>query len=181
MTEEHRLIELLNRSDKEAFAALYDLYADMVYNFAASVTKDASLAQDITQNCFIQLWNHRKEISPDGNLPAWLYVTARNAVYKEARRKLTQRKFEEAAVGTGSLYEAASHGNSDYYLIREEVRETVDALPESRRKIYRMKNAEGKNVKQIAEELGISQKTVETQLSRADKAIRKRISRLFRS
>ena len=55
----------------------------MVFNFTHAILKDTYLSEDITQSCFALMWIRRTSISPDGNVPAWLYVVARNAALKE--------------------------------------------------------------------------------------------------
>ena len=60
---DEKLIRRLNVSDEDAFEALYDRYVGMVYNFLNSVLKNDALAEDYTQWCFLQLWEHRLSIS----------------------------------------------------------------------------------------------------------------------
>lgn len=164
----------------EAFSALYDKYAGMVFNFTLSILKDDCISEDITQSCFALMWSRRASISPDGNLPAWLYVVARNAVFKEVRRQVTASKYldylsnrEEAETQESELT------NGDTSVILAEAEAAIDALPESRRKIYKMRFIEGLPVHEISERLDISPKTVETQIARAKNAIRQRISELL--
>ena len=143
------LIKRLNESDKDSFEMLYDRYVGMVYSFLNSLLKNESLAQDYTQWCFMQLWEHRHSISSDRNLPAWLYVTARNAAYKEVRRQVVVARYVELS------------------------------LPEARRRIFIMRMEEGKSVNEIAQELGISPKTVETQIARAKSFLKEHVSDLL--
>lgn len=67
MKEDQILIEQLNASSIEAFSALYDKYAGMVFNFTHAILKDTYLSEDITQSCFALMWIRRASISPDGN------------------------------------------------------------------------------------------------------------------
>lgn len=180
MKEDHILIEQLNASSMEAFSALYDKYAGMVFNFTLSILKDDCISEDITQSCFALMWSRRASISPDGNLPAWLYVVARNAVFKEVRRQVTASKYldylsnrDEAEMQESELT------NGDTSVILAEAEAAIDALPESRRKIYKMRFIDGLSVHEISERLDISPKTVETQIARAKNAIRQRISELL--
>lgn len=180
MKEDQILIEQLNASSMEAFSALYDKYAGMVFNFTLSILKDDCISEDITQSCFALMWSRRASISPDGNLPAWLYVVARNAVFKEVRRQVTASKYldylsnrDEAEMQESELT------NGDTSVILAEAEAAIDALPESRRKIYKMRFIEGLPVHEISERLDISPKTVETQIARAKNAIRQRISELL--
>ena len=170
------LIKRLNASDKSAFETLYDKYVGMVYGFLNSVMKNEVLAQDLTQWCFMQLWEHRHTISHDRNLPAWLYVTARNAAYKEARRLVVAAKYVELSPKDLCDNHETSH---DLLVLKEEMSKYVNRLPESRRRIFLMRVEEGKSVAEIAQELGISPKTVETQIARAKAFLREHTSDLL--
>lgn len=178
--EDQILIEQLNASSMEAFSALYDKYAGMVFNFTLSILKDDCISEDITQSCFALMWSRRASISPDGNLPAWLYVVARNAVFKEVRRQVTASKYLDYLSNNDN---ADSQENDlterDTAVIMSEAEAAIDALPESRRKIYKMRFIDGLSVHEISERLDISPKTVETQIARAKNAIRQRISELL--
>lgn len=180
MKEDQILIGQLNASSMEAFSALYDKYAGMVFNFTRSILKDAAICEDITQSCFGLMWSRRASISPDGNLPAWLYVVARNAVFKEVRRQVTASKYLDYLSNNDN---ADSQENDlterDTAVIMSEAEAAIDALPESRRKIYKMRFIDGLSVHEISERLDISPKTVETQIARAKNAIRQRISELL--
>ena len=180
MKEDQILIEQLNASSMKAFSALYDKYAGMVFNFTLSILKDDCISEDITQSCFALMWSRRASISPDGNLPAWLYVVARNAVFKEVRRQVTASKYLDYLSNNDN---ADSQENDlterDTAVIMSEAEAAIAALPESRRKIYKMRFIDGLSVHEISESLDISPKTVETQIARAKNAIRQRISELL--
>lgn len=184
MKEDQILIEQLNASSIEAFSALYDKYAGMVFNFTHAILKDTYLSEDITQSCFALMWIRRTSISPDGNVPAWLYVVARNAVFKELRRQVTASKYIDYVSNSDAArqeeFETGETGDTvDTAVILAEAEAAIAALPESRRMIYKMRFIEGLSVHEISERLDISPKTVETQIARAKNAIRQRISELL--
>lgn len=184
MKEDQILIEQLNASSIEAFSALYDKYAGMVFNFTHAILKDTYLSEDITQSCFALMWSRRASISPDGNVPAWLYVVARNAVFKELRRQVTASKYIDYVSNSDGVwqeeFETGETGDTgDTAVILAEAEAAIAALPESRRMIYKMRFIEGLSVHEISERLDISPKTVETQIARAKNAIRQRISELL--
>ncbi len=178
MKEDRILIEQINRSSRRAFKVLYDKYAGMVFNFVLSILKDSYLSEDITQFCFTQLWLKRETLDMDGNVPAWLYVTARNAVYKEVRRQVAASRYADALASSVESPEETP-ASLDLEKIAEEAKAAVAALPPSRREIYLMRFVDGKTVREISAELGISPKTVETQIARARCSIRARISELL--
>ena len=180
MKEDQILIEQLNASSIEAFSALYNKYAGMVFNFTHAILKDTYLSEDITQSCFALMWTRRTSISPDGNMPAWLYVVARNAVFKELRRQVAASKYIDYVANSGEIQLGGGNFEAgDTEVILAEAEAAIAALPESRRMIYKMRFIEGLSVHEISERLDISPKTVETQIARAKNTIRQRISELL--
>ena len=180
MKEDQILIEQLNASSIEAFSELYNKYAGMVFNFTHAILKDTYLSEDITQSCFALMWIRRTSISPDGNMPAWLYVVARNAVFKELRRQVAASKYIDYVANSGEIQLGGGNFEAgDTEVILAETEAAIAALPESRRMIYKMRFIEGLSVHEISERLDISPKTVETQIARAKNAIRQRISELL--
>lgn len=178
--ENKMLIEQMQQGSRPAFMKLYDKYAGMVYNYVLSVLGDEASAKDITQNCFISVWSSRESILPGGNFPAYLYVSARNAAYNELRRRVNAARYAAfMAMSAGDAHAAEMPSEHDMNVIESEFDVAVSALPESRRRIFLLKTKAHKTVKEIAEELDISPKTVETQISRAWSYIRKHISTLL--
>lgn len=177
MEHDHIMIAKLNASSKQAFNDLYEKYVDMVFSFVQSMLNDNSVAEDITQFVFIQLWEHRKEMSSQKNLPAWLYVTARNAVYKEIRRMMSMEKYVSYAVHAQAPQDAVGGGNIDGKIIRKELDSIIEAFPASMKNIYLLRTVEGLSVKEIAKNLEISPKTVESQLLRAKKKIKEKFDK----
>lgn len=178
MTAERNLIKRLNASDEEAFAALYDKYVGMVYNYILSVIKNVSLAEELTQQCFIQVWEHRTAVSAEKNFPAWLYVIARNSAFKEIRRQVAAAKFSETI--SPELSEVCDDSEAfeswDMKRMQNSMMAAINSLPDARRKIYILKTFKGKSVKEIAELLDISPKTVENQLTAARKFLKEKLS-----
>ena len=172
------LIARLNASSKLAFGELFDKYVGMVHAFASSLIRDESTAEDITQLVFVKLWEHRKGIDPDGNLPAWLYVTARNAVFKELKRMTLMDKYVNYANYSQSSQEIPSWGNIDGEVIKMELDSVVNSFPKAMKNIYLLRTVEGLTVAEIARELQLSSKTVETQLSRAKKRLKEKIEKI---
>ncbi|MGM9788399.1 MAG: RNA polymerase sigma factor [Candidatus Cryptobacteroides sp.] len=178
MEQDHILIARLNASSKKAFGELFDRYVGIVHSFVSSMIKDESVAEDITQLVFVKLWEQRKNISSEGNLPAWLYVTARNAVFKEIRRMILMDKYVNYAVHSQMLQENNALDGIDGAVLRQEVDSVVNSFPEAMKKIYLLRTVEGLSVADIAKMMDISPKTVETQLFRAKGRLRDKIKKI---
>ena len=75
------LVMRTRRGEREAFALLYDRYSRLVYSVALRVVRNASTAEDILHDVFLQLWQAPERFdSSRGNLPSWMAVIARNTI-----------------------------------------------------------------------------------------------------
>ena len=166
MDEERRYLEALARDDRSAFDALYLKYAAKTEEFLYRMLKDHSEAEDITQDIFLKIWRNRTSIGAVDAFGPYLFRMARNAVYD---------RFDNRSVRRASLlpeYELPDSAidSRDLLLL---IRMVVEKMPEQRRRIFRMSREEGLSNDQIAEQLSISRRTVENQISRALAELRK--------
>ena len=101
---------------------------------------------------------------------------ARNATYNETRRRLSASRYADfvAHSAEGALNYTLSDVNVS--MLRQEIEKVVAGLPESRRRIYQMSSEENMTTSEIANALGISVKTVETQLGRVTAAMRRKLA-----
>ena len=176
MTEDYILILQLIGGSKQAFSALYQKYVDRVYGYVLSMSHNQTVAEDITQYCFMKVWEHHARLRPEDNFAAYLYVVARNATYNETRRRLSASRYADfvAHSAEGALNYTLSDVNVS--MLRQEIEKVVVSLPESRRRIYKMSSEENMTTSEIANALGISVKTVETQLGRVTAAMRRKLA-----
>ncbi|MBQ9820467.1 MAG: RNA polymerase sigma-70 factor [Bacteroidales bacterium] len=170
--DEKILIEQVREGKEFAFAALYDRYVDRIFGYLSSLLRDDNLAEDITQTCFMYIWEHRSILSSEKSLSSYLYKMARNYAYKHLRSRLTATRYRNSTSVTMNKAAPPADEKIDMDIIRQEAWKVINALPESRRAIYRMFTEEQLSVKEIAERLDISPKTVETQIFRARKALK---------
>jgi len=97
--EEQILLLKIRHGDQEAFAAIYDQYVDALFRFVVFRVRSEELAQDITSELFLKVWQHltskEREVK---NLRAWLYQVARNLVadhYRTAQETLPLEQVSE--------------------------------------------------------------------------------------
>lgn len=89
-------MERVRARDVDAFEQLYDGYHRLVFGIALRITKDATLAEDVTQSIFLKLWS-APETFRDGNFPGWLSRVARNRTL-DAVRSNANRPTDEIPV-----------------------------------------------------------------------------------
>src|SRR5262245_25203752 len=73
--------------DHDAFAALYQRYAQPLYDFALRTLRDTDTAADVLQNTFVRAWESLVKAGPPRHPRAWLFAIARNAAIDELRHR----------------------------------------------------------------------------------------------
>ncbi|HJF90322.1 MAG TPA: RNA polymerase sigma-70 factor [Alistipes onderdonkii] len=171
MDEERRYLEALARDDRSAFDALYLKYATKTEEFLYRMLKDHSEAEDITQDIFLKIWRNRTSIGAVDAFGPYLFRMARNAVYDRFDNRSVRENYARRAslLPEYELPDSAIDSRDLLLLIRM----VVEKMPEQRRRIFRMSREEGLSNDQIAEQLSISRRTVENQISRALAELRK--------
>lgn len=174
------MIDRIMVGDDEAFRLLTRRYANYVYRIAYGVLQNAKDAEDAAQEAFVQVYLSLSRYERKG-LKAWL---ARIAVNKaiDWKRKISGRKelplpdaetvhhrrLERAGPAAAASAEAAVLDRER----RERIARNIDALPENYRSVIVAYYLEEKSYRQIAAELGVEVKTVESRLYRAKQWMR---------
>ncbi len=171
------LIEKLIAGDKAALEALYRQYYKRVYLFAAKQTKDAAQIEDLVHDIFLHLWENRSRLSLEIPIEAQLFVTARQVVINFLKRSTLQQKvYDNLPLQENNAN--ASNNESDAIEMLSQLTAAIEALPPKRRQIFKMSKLEGLTYEEIAEALSISKNTVESQMVKALRFLRERLSQL---
>ena len=173
---EKELLRRLKQGDRKAFDAIYEQWGGYVYNFTCKTLFNKSLAEDITQELFLRLWEHRTQIDEERNFQAWIFTVARNLVYREGRRMLLNSAFIDVVQQEGPRRggENTTDDMVNLSFTSEYIDELIGQMPPARRRIYILSRQEGLSVREIAQRLDLSEKTIETQLYHANQFMRLR-------
>jgi RNA polymerase sigma-70 factor (ECF subfamily) len=174
---DQQLLHLLAQDSRDAFEAIYDRYWEAMYSAAYKRLKDKEPCRDIIQDVFTDLWCRRGQVVI-GNLRAYLVTAVRFQVYKlVAREKAGPSFFELYETMAASSFQAEGHVmEKEFY---DFVKAWIDVLPEKRRKILLLHTEEELSTKEIANELSLSQKTVQNQLGSTIRRLRLHIASFF--
>jgi RNA polymerase sigma-70 factor (ECF subfamily) len=157
--------------DKIFFSAFFKSQAQLLRNFLFFRFGDKDLADDITQEAFIKLWQNCADVR---HPKSFIYTVAKNsALNKAAYQKVV---FEYAKNNPGK---STDYQSPEYILEEEEFRHKFDraiaGLTEAQRTALLLNRIEGKKYKEIAEMLGISVKAVEKRIHGALLALSEKI------
>lgn len=170
------LLIKLRDGDEKAFESLFWKYNEHIYNFILSIFHDDFTSEDITQNVFLKIWERRESIDIDLNFESYIFTIARNLAYKEMELRLVSQKLSDAIAEKLVDENLLMEERIDSESLREYIHGLVEELPDARRRIFQLSRYEHLSNKEIATRLSISEKTVETQMTRALRFLRPRLS-----
>ena len=157
--------------DKSQFEVLFKTHFQHLCNFALQFVEDIDTAQGIVQKVFITLWEKRNTLDPNKSLKAYLFTSVRNRCLNHIR---DQKKYRSTVLDLECAeFEVVSE--EDQFAaddLKEKIAAALAELPEKCRKVFEMSRFQNMKYKEIAEELEISQKTVEAHMSKAMKSLR---------
>lgn len=157
--------------NKLIFEEVYYRYHERFYFYVLKHTSSEIFAEEIVQMSFIQVWEKRAALSSSFPIEVQIARIARSLMIDGLRKKATERKaFEVIRQNTRTI--TSGDPAADKQLV-EKVSATIQSLPPECKKIFTLSREEGLSYNEIANQLSISPKTVENQISKALKAVRK--------
>ncbi len=170
-----KLVLRLQKGDEAAFEYVYWNYNAYVYNFVHSLLYDQQMAEDITQNVFLKLWERCSELDPDKDVESYLFTIARNFVYKEMESRLRMAFQSLDQVESLHPHDLDTEKRLEAASLEEYIDFIVEQLPPSRKEIYLMSRKDHLTNKEIAARLSLSEKTVENQITNALRFIKEKL------
>ena len=172
-----RAEDILTRLKSDDRAALKDLFQEhypLVCQSIHRFIRDHATTEDLAQEVFLRFWEKRHSINVTSSLPAYLRRMAMNEALGHLRRNKRYEEDEfipENETETGpSAEESFLHGE-----LQESVTAAINTLPPKCRTVFQLSRFEELTYKEIADQMGISVKTVENQMGKALKILRERL------
>jgi RNA polymerase sigma-70 factor (ECF subfamily) len=168
---EGALVQRACAGDSRAFERLYREHAGKVYGLCLRLTRDAHLAEDCTQDTFINAWKALPQFQTRSSLSTWLHRIAVNVSLGRRRKAspvMEPPAEDEEGSGGGFLLETP--------LEVRELETAIGALPDGARDALVLHALYGYSHGEAAEMLGIAEGTCKAQLHRARKLLRERLN-----
>lgn len=158
--------------DKHAYLEIYNRYHAQLYSSARKRGLSAEIAEEIVQDLFINLWQQRTTISIHSSLSGYLFTAIRNLVLNQIQKESVRILFQDSL----KVHQNDYDNSTEEYVLANDLDQSISknilALPEKCRSVFELSRKHHKSNKQIAIELGISEKTVENHMTRAIKHLR---------
>ena len=161
------LLSLLKEGDRNAFTTLYNRYWDKLYAVAFNRLADEFEAEEAVQNIFLDLWKRKETITLTHTLSTYLSAAIKYHVFTRlAQIRREKLRAEQLKIGVVVGKETTAEWLSEKELKRQ-LEQGINALPEKCKLVFLLSREQNLTNKQIAEELNISEKTVEGHITKA--------------
>jgi RNA polymerase sigma-70 factor (ECF subfamily) len=154
--DERALIAEAAKGDRKAARELYDAHVERVHRIAYRICGDADLAQDLTQDVFVQVFRRLDQFRGDSSFSTWLHRVALT-VSLNAMRKV--KRFRQRETELDDAFHAEHESGEVDPDMRDKLTAAIDALPEGCRVALVMHTIEGYSHAEIGEMLGIAEGT----------------------
>ena len=167
--DDNYLVQQLQKDDRKIFEVIFNCYYSGLVIYADKILDDINLSEDVVQSVYMKLWETRKKLAIQ-SLRAYLATAVKNRCIDLIRTQKVKNKFLDK-----STREISSEITDDfitYNELSEIITRSVAKLPPRCKEIFEMSRFQYLKVKEIADLLNISNRTVETQISKALKILR---------
>lgn len=170
--DDHQLLDLLKARDELAFTEIYNRYAPKVLYQIRQMLREEDVAQDLTQELFITIWNKSGNIRAGANLAGYLYVAAQNSVLTYMRNGKSKNDFLTSLASYHDQIAEELGDELDIEKMHTLVLQEIQNLPPKMKVIFELSRRPELSYKDIAKQLGIAENTVKKQVSNALQIIR---------
>ena len=174
-----QLFHLLLTGDEASFKVVYQHFYPRLYYFVLEYLPHHEVAEDVVHDTFLTLWQKRADLQADSNLSAYLYTLAKNNSLKKLRDERYRQKLLqlpnlhplELELNAGALVRLET-SEGDFTEIEQLVQATLEQLSPQCRQVFELSRFSHKKNREIADELGLSVKTVEGHITKAIKLLK---------
>jgi len=162
---------IATKGDERAYANLFMRYAVHLNQFATSIVHKPEIAEEIVSDVFIRLWERKESLDQVSNLRMYLYVSVRNFCINYKRAQKHPEVFDLDNIPENLLRVSVPNPLqiTSARQLQQRIMEAITLLPPKCRIMFKLAKEDGLRIKEIAELLHVSPKTVENQLTIAVK------------
>jgi RNA polymerase sigma-19 factor, ECF subfamily len=159
-------------NDETAFKEFYKENVFRLFQFAFAYVRNKELSEEIVNDVFLKLWQHRSKISKIKNIHVYLYVSVKNTAFNYLRKTSHKKNIGIEEISADHFYLSP---DQEQIMITDELKkqieQSIDQLPPKCKLVFKLVKEDGLSFAEVAVILGISYKTVTTQASIALKKL----------
>ena len=170
--EDTEILAGLKNSDKQVFEHLFRSSYVPLCNYAAGIVSDRDEAEDIVQQTMITFWEKRETIEITTSVKSYLYRAVHNQALNKIRHDKVRLVYSKDVQSSGEQESEAASGKILQQEMQLKITEAINQLPDQCRTVFQLSRFENLKYLEIANQLGISVKTVENHMGKALRLMR---------
>lgn len=164
---ERVLLGKLKKDDQSAFSVVFTQYYSDLVRFSFKFTNDLNISEEIVQDVFLRLWENRSSLEIHTSLKSYLLKNVQNRSIDSLRHTGITNQYVSMVLNNVIV----SQNDTENYVFFSELQanynNALKKIPVQYADVFRMSRMEGLKYQEIADELGVSVRTVEVRLSKA--------------
>jgi len=165
------LIADIKRGDEDAFEQAYLKWRSKGYYYFLRRTASEEDAKDLLQTTFLKLWQYRRTLNAAYSLDQQLFHIARTVLIDYIRKANKQKANQVSIESTGEAPGEPNYQSMEFDTKRR-MQQILNEMPQLRKKVFELHKLEGYSYKEVAAQLGITEKAVDNHLAKALKKLR---------
>jgi RNA polymerase sigma-70 factor (ECF subfamily) len=162
------ILHKLKIGDKDSFDFIFRNYYPGMVVFAMEYIPDKDKAEEVVQGVFVKLWEDREKIEIKVSLKSYIFKVIQNKCLDTIKHNSIKKRVESEVIAKSSI----SENDFFSYNLYEKAEQSINNLPDTVKKIFKMSRYENKKYGEIANSLNISIKTVEANIGKALRILR---------
>ncbi|WP_103070430.1 RNA polymerase sigma factor [Aquimarina sediminis] len=169
---DNNLVIRIMKNDENAFRLIFNKLYKPLLAYVTTLTYDTDKAKDIVQNSFIVLWNKREDLLEESSIKNFLFTVCYRLYVDQYRKdQIRNKALDELKISVLKDHMDESDSN-ERGLKTKKILAVIEELPPRCKEILLLNKRDGVKYKEIAKKLGVSVKTVESQMRIAFQKIR---------
>jgi RNA polymerase sigma-70 factor (ECF subfamily) len=164
--EEIFLLQKIKQGDEQAFQIIFENNYKPLCLTAGYFVNELAIAEEIVQDLFVKFWEQKDTLEINSSVSSYLNIAVKNKCRNHLAHEKVKKRYQENYLLNERQQNSCDQLFTDPYL-KEKISSSIEKLPPKRRQIFEMSRFKGYKYREIADELQISQKTVEAQMGKA--------------
>lgn len=174
------VISSFANGDRDAFIVVYNHYQQIVFNNIARLIVQTDVVEDVLQEVFLKLWEHKHKFQDEHAVSSWLFSVSYNQSVSHIRKLIREKKYVEFTL-SGESHEYIAETEVEIENIKENILvDAINQLPLRKKQAFELCKLQGKTYAETAEIMNISAETVKEHIAFALKSVRTYVVRHYK-
>lgn len=177
--DEKKIIARIALGDKQAFSYIYEQYYKVLCMYAYRFFDDEEEAIEVVQSALVKVWERRKKLEDVKALKSYLYRMVHNMSLNRLQHLKAADKYRNSISDELLSIEMDDVEIHDEDPQAKQIQDALATLPPKNREVFELRFYGGLKHREIAEKMGISERTVETHITKGLKRLRETLKDFF--